>query len=64
MRFAQQQQLRLCATNLLMRGIVTNNLIGNLEAETGLLPNSNEDQELDEDDGCLLGRHGLSIIEH
>ena len=50
-RMVQQQALRLDATNLLMRSIQVNGLIGNAEADCGILPNSNEDQEVEEDDG-------------
>lgn len=47
----QQQQMRLDSTNLLMRAIQMNTLIGNLQAESGVLPASDEDKELEDDDG-------------
>ena len=47
----QMQMVRLNASNLLMRGIMINNLIGNSEAEAGLIANSAEEAELEEDDG-------------
>ena len=45
------QMVRLNATNMLMRGIMINNLIGNCEAEAGLIPNSNDEADLEDDDG-------------
>ena len=45
------QMMRLNATNMLIRGIMTNNLIGNFEAEAGLIPNSTDETDLEEDDG-------------
>ena len=43
--------VRLNASNLLMRGIMINNLIGNSEAEAGLIANSLDETDLEEDDG-------------
>lgn len=47
----QQQALQLSATNMLMRSIQLNHLIENDEAESGVVPNSGEDAEIEEDDG-------------
>ena len=43
--------VRLNASNLLMRGIMINNLIGNSEAEAGLIANSLDETDVEEDDG-------------
>lgn len=43
--------VRLNASNMLMRGIMINNLIGNSEAEAGLIANSLDETDLEEDDG-------------
>ena len=43
--------VRLNASTMLMRGIMINNLIGNSEAEAGLIANSLDETDLEEDDG-------------
>lgn len=43
--------MRLDSTSMLLRAIQMNTLIGNLQAESGILPASDEDQELEDDDG-------------
>jgi hypothetical protein len=48
---AQMQQLRLNSTSLLMCSLQMNQLIGNMEVASGLLPASDEDKELEDDDG-------------
>jgi hypothetical protein len=48
---AQMQQMKLNATNLLMCSIQMNALIGNMEVASGLLPASDEDKEVEDDDG-------------
>ena len=45
------QMIRLNASNILMRSIMINNLIGNSEAEAGLIANSLEEAEAEDDDG-------------
>lgn len=50
-RMAQMQQMKLNATNLLMCSIQMNALIGNMEVSSGLLPASDEDKEVEDDDG-------------
>ena len=45
------QMVRLNASNILMRGIMINNLIGDSEAEAGLIANSTDEAELEDDDG-------------
>jgi hypothetical protein len=50
-RMAQVQQMKLQATNLLMCSIQMNALIGNMEVASGLLPASDEDKEVEDDDG-------------
>ena len=43
--------IRLNASNILMRSIMINNLIGNSEVEAGLIANSLEEVDADDDDG-------------
>jgi hypothetical protein len=50
-RMAQLQQMRLTSTNLLLCSLQINGLIGNMEAAAGILPASDEDKDLDDDDG-------------
>jgi hypothetical protein len=50
-RMAQMQQMKLNATNLLLCSIQMNALIGNMEVASGLLPASDEDKEVEDDDG-------------
>ena len=50
-RMAQMQQMKLNANNLLMCSIQMNALIGNMEVSSGLLPASDEDKEVEDDDG-------------
>lgn len=45
------QQLRLNSTNLLLCSLQINQLIGNMEVASGLLPASDEDKEVEDDDG-------------
>lgn len=47
------QQLRLNSTSLLMCSLQMNQLIGNMEVASGLLPASDEDKELEDDDGNI-----------
>jgi len=47
----QGQQMRLMSTNLLLKSMQINTLIGNLQAEAGILPATDEDIELEDDDG-------------
>ena len=51
MKLAQMQVTRIQATNSLITGIRINHLIGNEEAESGLTSLSNEEGEVEEDDG-------------
>ena len=43
--------VRLNASNMLIRGIMINHLIGNSEAEAGLIANSLDETDLEDDDG-------------
>lgn len=45
------QQLRLNSTSLLMCSLQMNTLISNMEVASGMLPASDEDKELEDDDG-------------
>lgn len=50
-RLVQLQQMRLNSTNSLLCALQTNHLLSNDEAANGLLPASDEDKELEDDDG-------------
>ena len=50
-KMMQMQMVKLNATNILMRGIMINQLIGNMEAEAGLIANSLEEADIEDDDG-------------
>lgn len=45
------QHMRLNSSSLLLCSLQMNELIGNMEASSGLLPASDEDKELEDDDG-------------
>ena len=47
----QMEMVRLNATNILIRGITINHLISAAEAEAGLIANSVEEADLEDDDG-------------
>ena len=50
-KMVQAQQMRLTATNQLLTSIQINELLQHFEAETGLVANSSEDAEVEDDDG-------------
>jgi len=50
----QLQQTRLNSTNSLLCALQTNHLLSNDEAANGLLPASDEDKEVEDDDGITL----------
>ena len=47
----QMQQMRLQSTNMLLCSLQINDLLSNIEAATGVLPASDEDKDLEDDDG-------------
>lgn len=50
-KMAQLQMTNIQASNFLLTGIKVNDIIGNEEAEAGVVSVSSEDAELEEDDG-------------